>query len=46
MTSRNWIGTWNNPPNGENDLKDLMADQNVKYIVGQLEMGESGTEHL
>lgn len=42
---RNWCFTWNNPTDiGLSNL--FMLEKKVKYFVAQLEMGESGTEHL
>lgn len=46
MTSqlRNFIFTWNNPPNNHEAL--LREHEDIKFLVYQLETGVNGTKHL
>lgn len=43
-----WCFTWNNPPSDgvfENRLRELEAEEEIRYAVWQLEKGASGTLH-
>lgn len=45
--SNNWFGTLNNPAgNPEDVLKAMFESGKATYAKGQMEKGESGTEHL
>lgn len=42
-----WMGTCNNPEvPAEEYLKTMFASGKLKYVCGQLEKGEEGTEHV
>lgn len=44
---RNWMGTLNNPDiPAENHLRAVSQAKGVVYVVGQLESGSEGTEHV
>lgn len=44
---RNWMGTLNNPDiPAENHLRGVSQAKGVVYVVGQLESGAEGTEHV
>jgi hypothetical protein len=46
-TSRNWLGTLNNPTeSAEFILKTFFDLTEAKYVCGQLEKGENGTPHI
>ena len=45
--SNNWFGTLNNPADDPQAvLEDLFIRGKARYLVGQLEKGDSGTPHL
>lgn len=43
---RNWMGTHNNPTVPAEDFLKSLHQVGVTYVVGQLESGEEGTEHI
>lgn len=47
MTSRNWLGTLNNPDCVPHEfLEDLYTKLKAVYVCGQLEKGKEGTPHI
>lgn len=47
MACVNWLGTLNNPEGKAKDwLEELFMTSKAKYVVGQLEIGAEGTEHI
>lgn len=47
MSTRNWIGTYNNPKVDTKEYLELwFTKAKATYVVGQLEKGEEGTIHI